>query len=312
MSKNQDRAMKRILQITAALLLCAPCADAATWLAGGDPYAQPKNPAAATYMEIFAPNASWHADVLKTSTQFFMRAKDNEIVQMTDMLRARHIALAMEGLMMVGTKRCGTGFEGYEGPQAIPGVAERVRRLGGTIEYVAMDEPLTFGHFSTRVGACQDSVDSIASQLVDNVHALKSAFPNIKIGDIEPLDDRTADRLDTMLAFADAFKKATGEPLAFYHADVNWGSHWRPQLAEWKRRMHAAGMRLGVIFNGDNNAPSDKQWTDSAIERFRTVMTDSSVAPDDAIFQSWALRPTKMAPDTDPYSLTGMLKRSKP
>ena len=140
-----------------------------------------------------------------------------------------------------------------------------------------------------------------------NVRALKSAFPSVKVGDIEPL----ALDANVLLRFASSFHRRTGEPLSFFHADINWRDPWRQRLATWKNALHSAGIQLGVIFNGDNDATSDQQWTDTALERFRTVMADPTVAADDAVFQSWMLHPIKVVPDTDPYSMTGMLRRSK-
>jgi hypothetical protein len=300
--------MCRLLILSATFLSLARGADAETWFASPDPYSAPKNlMLRSTYMDLFEPSQTWRVDVFKASTQFLLRAKDEEIVRMLEVLRSRNMKLAMEGLMLVVTDRCGKGIEGYEGLQAIPRVAKRVIQLGGVISYVAMDEPLTFGHFSNRKDACQDSVESLAQQLAPNVAALKAAFPKIQIGDIEPLDDRTADRIDAMVDFINAFKRATGEPLAFYHADVHWHSQWRPQLAIWKQRFHAVGARLGVIFNGDGR-DDDLRWTDNAVQRFRAVTTDRAVSPDDAIFQSWDTAPS-IGPDADPHSLTGMVKR---
>jgi hypothetical protein len=299
------------LLVLCTFLCTSPAmSHADTWLSTADHYSQPKNPEAGASMQLFMPGASWglpEASIFKASTQFLLRAKDDELKSMLDALRQRHVSLAVEGLTLVYQEHCGRGIEGYENSAAIPEMAERVKRAGGTVAYVAMDEPIWMGSHAIGQGFCHDSVESVAEQLAPNVRALKSAFPSVKVGDIEPL----ALDANVLLRFASSFRSATGEPLSFIHADINWRSPWQQTLAAWKGALHQAGIRLGVIFNGDNDAASDQQWTDSAIERFRTVMADPTIAPDDAIFQSWALRPTKMIPDTDPYSMTGMLRRSR-
>ena len=77
-------------------------------------------------------------------------------------------------------------------------------------------------------------------------------------GDIEPLNQHTVGRIDTMLTFATEFRRATGEPISFIQADIGWGGdYWRPQLVEWQKKADAAGIGLGVIINGDNQDKDD-------------------------------------------------------
>lgn len=274
----------------AAALLIAPAAQAETWLATVDQYAGPTSPIGRQYMELFKSDAPWGAGVqiFKTSTQFLHQASDSEITTLLTALRTRHVALAMEGLLLVESERCGRGVESYGGKGAVLKVAERVERLGGEIAYVTMDEPVWYGHVVTGGRHCHDSIESIAQQMAENVRALKAAFPAIKFGDTEPINgDKTAGRIDAMLQFATAFKVATGEPISFIHADVTWQSPWHDQLAEWKARTHAAGLKFGVIFNGAPTDANDDAWVRRAADRYRAVMNDPAIAPDDAILQSW-------------------------
>jgi hypothetical protein len=287
---------------------------ASVWLAAVDSYAQPTNPTGKSFMQFFAPGAAWNTaasriQVFKVSTQFLHQASDAEVSAVIRGLQNRHIALGMEGLLLVASDRCGRGKESYSNSSVTRAVAERVKRLGGAISDVAMDEPLWFGNFREGPGFCHDPIQSLASQMAASVDALKAAFPAIRFGDIEPVNGKTVGRIGIILQFAQAFKTATGEPLSFVDADIIWQENWKPQLVEWKAKLHAAGIGFGVIFDGDPRDASDAAWTGHALERYRAVIADPATRPDDAIFQSWMQRPA-ILPDTAPDTLTGVVRRA--
>jgi hypothetical protein len=109
-----------------------------------------------------------------------------------------------------------------------------------------------------------------------------------------------------MLAFARAFRAATGEPISFIHADLIWADDWRSQLTEWQNQMHAEGIGLGVIIDGDNQDPSDLAWANKAVLRYG-VMRNLSRPPSQIIFQSWMARPSKTTPDNEPGTLSSIV-----
>jgi hypothetical protein len=305
----------RILVVLGLLLGSCATARATVWLAAVDSYAQRANPTSSAFMDLFAPGAPWDSaatktQVLKVSTQFLHAATDTELSAVIHALENRHIALGMEGLLLVESARCGRGVESYGGAGAIQALAARVKRLGGTIDYVAMDEPLWYGNFVVGPRNCNDTVESLAQQMAPNVRTLKTAFPAIRFGDIEPINNRTIGRIEVMLQFARAFKAATGEPISFVDADIIWQENWKPQIVDWKVKLHAAGIAFGVIFDGDPTDTSDDAWTSHALERYRAVIADQSMKPDDMIFQSWMERPTRLLPDSEPATLTGLVRQA--
>ena len=293
-------------------MLATPAVAAEIWFAGVDPYGQPDNPIGAAFMDLFKPDAQWTAaadliQVFKVSTQFLHRAPDAELSHVINGLKDRHIALAMEGLLLPESERCGRGVEGYSGAGVMRQIADRVQRLSGRIDYVAMDEPVWFGHHEAGPRLCQDSVAALARQLAPNVRILKAAFPGITFGDIEPVNARSVGDIADILEFAGAFRVATGEPLAFVHADIIWQQDWRPQLVKWRERLHAAGMRFGVIFDGDPQDEIDTAWTDHAVARYRSAVADPLTRPDHAIIQSWMPHPARMLPNSAPGTLTSVV-----
>jgi hypothetical protein len=57
---------------------------------------------------------------------------------------------------------CGGGVEGYFAPDQTAALAAKLKRAGGTLQYIAMDEPLWFGHYYNEKNACHSSIDKSA------------------------------------------------------------------------------------------------------------------------------------------------------
>jgi hypothetical protein len=92
---------------------------------------------------------------------------------------------------------------------------------------------------------------------------------------------------------------------AFVHTDMAWAiPGWQPLLENLATRLHANGIRVGVICDGDANVGGDEAWVRQALQRCHTTLTDPSVRPDDLVVQTWEPLPTKMLPETDPGALT--------
>lgn len=249
--------------------------------------------------------------VFKTSTQFLLGASDLELRAVFSTLQAHHVRLAVEALMIPRRAECGHGIEGYSAPGDIARVAKRVKSLGGELSFAAMDEPLWFGHHYLGPNACEDSVQHVAQQVAQNVQALREIFPEIQVGDIEPIGSRAApaDWPQEIMAFADAYRAATGTPLAFFHADIDWHRDWRTVLAALIPRLRQEDIRLGIIYNGDPMDGSDLAWARHAEERFETIEADSALRPDDAVLQSWMRYPKHLLPEDQPGTMTNLVLR---
>ncbi len=309
----------RALALAAAGLIAAsPATGAAVWLAGVDPVVRPHMAGAGPgdFEQLFQARAPWEraaksVAVFKVSTQYLRSAPDAALGQMIGELKRRGIAMGFEALMMPKPGGCGAGVEGYSSPGDILAVAQRVKRLGGVLAYAAMDEPLSFGHVYQGPQACRAAVSDVAAGLAANVRALRQVFPDIRIGDIEPFSGPAAKgaTVADILAFAAAYRTATGTPLAFFDADIDWSRLGDDDLAPLKAALHAAGIRFGVIFNGDPDDATDIAWTRHAEARFEAVEQRSDTAPDDAILQTWMVHPTHMLPESQPGTMTGLVLR---
>jgi hypothetical protein len=266
-------------------------------------------------MDLFTPDAPWqqaarHVAVFKTSTQFATGATDAQLQQMLDALRQRHIGFAIEGPMIPRTRPCGEDVEGYSAPGTFSMIAERIHKLGGQIDYVGMDEPLYYGHVYNGPNACRSSIADIAQQLVANVTALRAVFPNVQIGDIEPVgSDDSGDWPGQIAEFGAAFQQATGRKLAFFQADIQWNQNYRPSLTAITRWARRNRITTGVIYNGTGRDATDITWVDDALAHARSIECSPALRPQQAILQSWMAHPASMLPETAPGTMTNFVLR---
>jgi hypothetical protein len=319
--RRRTRLLNTILALGVAAL-ATPALAADVWLSGQDPEAQ-KNKhldQPADYMDLFKPDAPWsqaasRLAVFKVGTRFVLHADDAELRTVLDDLKRRHIAFAVElgVLESGGPGTCGYGVEGYANPTGVESVAKRIKALGGRIDYVAMDEPVWFGHIVDKVAkgggtGCRYGLPELAEMAARKIAVLKRYFPDIRIGDIEPITARAVggpQSIDDIVAFEDLLRRKTGVAPAFVHADVAWTFQgWQPLLETLAVRLRASGVRVGIICDGDANAGGDAAWVRQALQRCQTVAADPKIRPDDLVVQSWEPLPTRMLPETDPGSLT--------
>lgn len=266
-------------------------------------------------MELFKPESPWsttaaHVSVFQVSTQFITKASDETLKAMFADLKRRHIALAMGALMLSGDGTCGFGIEGYSAPRQMLAAATRIKKLGGELQYVAMDGPLMSGHFSEGPKACHSSVAEIAKEVAGKVAHFRSVFPAVQIGDIEPVGlTKPANWVGISLDWAKAYQTAVGEPLSFYHLDVQWRGPWQPQLRQLEKQLRASGTKIGVIYNGFGGDQTSVQWTQHAEEHVNAVESDPTLVPDHAVIQTWNRHPIRFLPETESGTLTNLVQR---
>jgi hypothetical protein len=266
-------------------------------------------------MSLFEPDAPWqvavhHIAVFKLSTQFISEASEADLAKVFADLRRRHIALAIESLIQNPSKRCGSHVEGYNSPESAKQTAERIKRLGGDLAYLAMDEPLWFGHEYKGPDACRDSIRNVARSVAKNIAVFRAVFPNVRVGDIEPLTSFSPDQASAEItAWSTAFEDATGHPLAFLHGDLNWSAPWEKTLPPITEALRRNRIPFGLIYNGDPDDGWSEAWIESAERHFEEYESDDRVSPDQVIFQSWMANPTRVLPETSPNALTYLISR---
>jgi hypothetical protein len=263
------------------------------------------------YMDLFTPIAPWtsaasHVNVFKIYPQWIGSATDADLQSQFADLNRRGIALALEYPVLTAPSDCGK-VEGFGG-QNLLNAALRIQRNGGTLRYVAMDEPIFFSTLYTGTSACQWTVDQMAANAAVNIQALLAQFPDVIIGDIEPFPVAPADWLSQYQAGIEAFRNALGFPLAFFDADVLWDTPgYVDALASVRSMLASEGVPFGIIYNGNSSDTSDAQWIQSATQHMLSVELNLG-SPDLVIFQSWHAYPRKLLPESDADSFTSLVE----
>ena len=189
-------------------------------------------------------------------------------------------------------------------------VIQSVQANGGTVRYLAMDEPMRrwlpeyyyvyWGGTDPRP-CLADSLGALADDVTAYILQMQEWFPSIPIGQIALYPEVGIDQLKEWI-FA---LEARGVALPFLHIDVNgprvdqyialgMGIDVAADMAELKSFLEAHGVAFGVIF-------TDPYWGSQAWEpdeyddqfyyertmEWVSFVSDANLEPDHSIFQSW-------------------------
>lgn len=220
-------------------------------------------------------------------------------------LKQKHVKFAMESLAQSWLHQpvCGQGVESYYDPPGARKTAEKIKAAGGELVYIAMDEPLWYGHYYDGRNACHSSIQNVAERAAAIMLEYKKVFPNVVIGDIEPFPALASQPnwKETYREWMAAFAAAMGQPLGFLHIDINWSKpDWPDKLKETVKFARAEHLHFGVIYNGNVHADpvsSNEKWLNSAIRNFQQIESDMGIVPDQVIFHSWEKFPPHLITD---------------
>ena len=268
------------------------------------------------YLRMFVPEPSWEAvaarvQVFKLYTGFSSRARDSQLRAVIGFVRAHNMKLAIEAGTLMTPTTCGQGVEGYSG-EHLMNIARRIKKLGGRLDYLALDEPLYYAHAYKGPKACHTPIAEVAAGLLENIRQLKEEFPGICVGDVEPeANNFSPQTWDSEVAqWIPAFRTATGEDLAFVHFDVNWSGPWNRNLAALRKVTRAANIPFGVIFNSAPEDESDESYAGNVEDHYTDYEAFAGGPPDHPVFQSWEhVHPTMALPPSSPTSFTGIFAR---
>ncbi len=272
------------------------------------------------FLSLFESNAQWsqagsRVNVFELSKKFIDATPENDLRRVLDDLKRRGIGIAMQGTPLLASKTCGLGVEGHGPPHDMAATARRIKQLGGQLAYISMDEPLFYGHRFTgdaRRVACHLAISEVARQSADKIAEVREIFPEVKVGDIEPVGITPSDAAqwaDDMTQWLRAFREATGTPLAFMRLDCVWlHPNWEAQFDAVVPRIRAEKVPLGIIYDGTPKDATDVEWTTSAQNHARLVERKLGDPPEQVAFQSWMDHPRAMLPENAPGSLTNLVR----
>ncbi|HEU5280228.1 MAG TPA: discoidin domain-containing protein [Gaiellaceae bacterium] len=253
------------------------------------------------FMQLFSKRAAWpnaarRVSVFKLYGEWVAHtATSAQLRRAVKELKRRKISIAVETGPLEPPPECGQGVEGFAGAEGLT-TANRIKEAGGTLGYVAFDEPFYYGALYAGQNACRWDTRHIAESVAAYIRGIRTVFPHVKFGDTEPLT--TGAHIDRYKEWIDAYWEVTGESLAFIHLDTWYTLPRWPQLAhELEAFAQSRGVAFGLIYNGDGHDASDYAWLAKAQERFELYETESG-RPDHAVLQSWVDKPDRVLPET--------------
>lgn len=190
-----------------------------------------------------------------------------------------------------------------------------VHQAGGTVSYLAMDEPFLAGRF-TR---CADpTLDATADRLRTYMTAVNGTHPSIGIGLIEAYPSFTPDQFAAMLDLT----RRRGVLPAFLQVDVDIRAVRPPPRNDFANDMRRLkqiaadfGIPFGIIiwgYNGEADALFSRDAKRLA-DAFRLAFPTWEDVPDQLSVQSWSESATGLfmtpsnLPEDQPYTLTSIL-----
>jgi hypothetical protein len=266
---------------------------------------------------MLQPDAPWQkaksrVQVFEIAQNLVTNGPPAQLKQLYSYLKQNHIALAVSIGMLTWSDQCGKHVEGYVPPGGSDYVAKRIKWLGGELSYIDIDEALEFGRYYTGTNACRSSMDAIAEDVAANFKVYKDVFPNVQLGDTEPVgphaDKPNADDwVKFMQTWLDTLKSKTGAPPAFFHEDINWKiplDAYIPKLSNLIRSNH---IPFGVIFIASDGTGPDDKWMQSAETNTDTIKRLKMAPLDHVVFATWYVPPTQNLPETSSSSFTHLV-----
>jgi hypothetical protein len=299
------------MAVLVALFSITPVSAQPIWLAPRGDLPGSGSAGVPDFMDAFQPTAPWmralpRVNVFVMGERYADTGPDANLRVIFAFLRSHNVALALGLGVLPGQSGCGRGVEGMISRGNAGRIATRVKSLGGIVRFLAMDEPLFYGHqYDRSPAACRMPISKVADGVSDSVTQMEKIFPGIEIGDVEPLSAfPAASWHDQFERWVTEYQRATGKPLAFLQVELAWGEHWDVRLRPLQSSLRHARIPLGMMYNANEPQASDAQWISAA--KANVVASESILKsrPDQAIFVSWTAHPSHLLPDSAPETLT--------
>lgn len=154
---------------------------------------------------------------------------------------------------------------------------DRIKKFGGQVDYISMDEPLVAGGSSLSNG-CKLSQQEIANRTANYISLIKQKYPNVQIGDTEPWPLFTE---GTLKQWIDQLSAASEYKIAFLTLDVDYQnaviySHPLTEIKDIADYARGKGIPFRIII-WNANALYPQQVTDASTE-YTATMKFASIA----------------------------------
>jgi hypothetical protein len=266
------------------------------------------------FRELFEKPEQWKEtrssiDVLcNTDLHFNKQFTDAELSAWFAMMRDWHLRLGLEVGSVKPWGQTGGKTFGIEKP-----MWERIERLGGKIDAIAMDEPL----LCVRRDLKRDD-DYAVREVADYIGLVRKNFPTLRVGDIEPYPSvPLADHLRWIESLQKKLLESNVRGLDFYRLDVNWAEftvfdrgNW-PEVRKIERACRQGKIKFSLIYWASGYPGLEKRGlADDSTWYVSTMQQGYDYAmvggwPDQVVVQSWLDdAPRNTLPETDEFTFT--------
>jgi hypothetical protein len=265
------------------------------------------------FPQLFEPGAPWqHAlsriQSFQITSRYIMSQPEEKLQKIFAFLRQHHVALVVN-FGMIPDRNCGVHVEGvFHHANTNLTAAQRVKKLGGDLQYMNIDEPFFFGHYfvgNNDKRGCRYPIEELAAGYAEEIRKVRSVFPDAQV-----IEDEPTEGLESPAEFGrwlDQMKKELGDgaPQSI-RFDVQWTSRkrpWREAAQSLIATIKQHGLKYGVIFDGTPQDQTDEDWirtTEGHIKAWEAAIHDM---PDHVMIQSWSPHPQKLLPETNPGTL---------
>ena len=230
-----------------------------------------------------------------------------ELRRMIDALEARQIRIAIDWYALKPEGGCGVDVDGFgPGADGLLPILRRIRSLGGTIDYVSINEPFSGGVLWDGKNACHWSVATVAKKVAAQVKRVRAEFPGIRFGLIEGYNGPAW--IDYVKQWIAAYEAAAGERLRFLHLDTDYTvAGWADGAGQIQAWVRDRGTRFGVHYTTWPPPATDAEWFAGASATVRAFDIEGAGPPDDAVFWVWTDKPDRVLPETGATTQTRLM-----
>jgi len=261
--------------------------------------------------ELFDPAAPWltamsQVNVIAFTAWWLDKMSDAELSRAIAWMKVHNVAMALEIEGLPSDPNCGGGVEGFEDLSLAKSQIARLVRFDASPKYAAMDEPLWGGHYWNANGACQYSLNTLGQRIAQVIALYKDAFPQIIVGDIEPIQAITdhASWSTDLERFLKAYQKHAGSQLGFLQFDIDYTGNWAIPSHKFAATLAARAVPVGLIYRAIHSETSDTSAVQDVITQFETAEEGLGLSPSQAVFGGWSDYPSHLLPDSSPKSET--------
>jgi len=268
---------------------------------------------ATDYAALFEKNAPWPQVAGRTHVFIFNEwwldgyVSTAELRRMIDALKARQIRIAIDWYALQPANGCGVDVNGFgTGADGLLRDLRQIRSLGGTVDYVSINEPFSGGVLWDGPNACHWSVATVARKVAAQVARVRAEFPGIEFGLIEGYNGPPW--IDYVKQWISAYEAAVGERLPFLHLDTDYTvPGWADGAGQIQAYVRSRGTRFGVHYTTWPPPATDAEWFAGASASVRAFELEGAGPPDDAVFWVWTDKPDHVLPETGATTMTRLI-----